>query len=289
VRVINEGGTANRWPYEVRPESRVGPSDVEQNVFPGVALGVDHVDMQVAIAPRPLLCLIEDYSPRFNQAAEQIRLRYQQLGAVDRFATEEATDPHAWTPKLRLATTRWFSRWFYGKPGPDVEPEFEIEPAERLYCTQGVYSQGEEGRNDLHVDREEGGRAASFRSRSLVKLRELLRLPSYQGDLAVRTQVTTERKGYRIEKLEFISEPGVYIPTWVFVPPKPDPSGRHYCTSTNPARRRTAASSGGWRSWSARAKWLYRWTCAGSVARHRTVSRATGAMRTRTCSMSRQP
>ena len=133
--VINEGGTANRWPFDLRPESRIGPSDVEQNVFPGAAFGVDHVDMQVAIAPRPLLCLIEDYYPRFNQAAEQIRLRYQQLGVVDRFATEEATDPHAWTPKLRLATTRWFSRWFYDKPGPDVEPDFAIEPAEKLYCT----------------------------------------------------------------------------------------------------------------------------------------------------------
>ena len=51
----------------------------------------------------------------------------------------------------------------------------------------------------------------------------MLRLPNYKGDLDVRTLVTTERKGYRIEKLEFISEAGVYVPTWVFVPPKPDP------------------------------------------------------------------
>src|ERR1051326_1530250 len=87
--VINEGGTANRWPLDLRPESRIGPSDVEQNLFPGAALGVDNVDMHVAIAPRPLLCLIEDYSPRFNQAAEQIRLRYQQLGVPDRFARSE--------------------------------------------------------------------------------------------------------------------------------------------------------------------------------------------------------
>jgi cephalosporin-C deacetylase-like acetyl esterase len=223
--VINEGGTANRWPYEVRPESRVGPSDVEQNVFPGVALGVDHVDMQVAIAPRPLLCLIEDYSPRFNQAAEQIRLRYQQLGAVDRFATEEATDPHAWTPKLRLATTRWFSRWFYGKPGPDVEPEFETEPAERLYCTpEGSIRKAKKGETIYTLIAKKVAALPPSKPLTREKLRELLRLPSYQGDLAVRTQVTTERKGYRIEKLEFISEPGVYIPTWVFVPPKPDPS-----------------------------------------------------------------
>jgi hypothetical protein len=30
--------------------------------------------------------------------------------------------------------------------------------------------------------------------------------------------VTTPRKGYSIEKLEFLSEPGIYIHTWVFLP-----------------------------------------------------------------------
>jgi hypothetical protein len=32
------------------------------------------------------------------------------------------------------------------------------------------------------------------------------------------------RKGYSIEKIEFLSEPGVYIPTWVFAPAKRDPA-----------------------------------------------------------------
>ena len=223
--VVNEGGTANRWPYDLRPESRVGPSDVEQNVFPGVALGVDHVDMQVAIAPRPLLCLIEDYYPRFNQAAERIRLRYQQLGVADRFKTEEATDPHAWTPKLRIATTRWFSRWFYGKPGPNSEPDFDTEPAQRLYCTpNGSILHSKRGETIYTLIAKKVSTLPPGKPLNHQKLRELLRLPDYTGNLAIRTLVTTERKGYRIEKLEFIAEPGVYIPTWVFVPPKPDPA-----------------------------------------------------------------
>jgi cephalosporin-C deacetylase-like acetyl esterase len=41
---------------------------------------------------------------------------------------------------------------------------------------------------------------------------------------SVRPQVTTDRKGYRIEKLEFLSEPGIYIPAWVFVPNKRSPN-----------------------------------------------------------------
>src|SRR5262249_10323627 len=109
--VVSEGGTAGRWPYHVRAGSRIGPSDIEQNYFPGAKLGVDSPDLHIAIAPRPLLAMIEQYSTRFNQAAEQIRLRYSQLGAVDRFSTEAANDPHAWTPKLRLATITFLCKW----------------------------------------------------------------------------------------------------------------------------------------------------------------------------------
>ena len=116
--VVNEGGTGHRWPVRINGADRVGPSDVEQNLFPAATYGIDRCDLHVAIAPRPLLALIEEYSPDFNAAAEHIRLRYEQLGAADRFATAEANDPHAYTVKLRLATTDWFSRWFYGRPGP---------------------------------------------------------------------------------------------------------------------------------------------------------------------------
>src|SRR5262249_49051372 len=132
--VVNEGGTTHRWPIHLRPESRIGPSDVEQNLFPAAKYGVDHCDLHIAIAPRPLLALIEDYSPSFNAAAEHIRSRYQQFGVPEKFATGEATDPHAWTLKLRLATTDWFCRWFYNRPGPAQEPEFEPEKPETLYC-----------------------------------------------------------------------------------------------------------------------------------------------------------
>ena len=49
---------------EIRPESRVGPSDVEQNLFPAAVYGADLCDLHVAIAPRPLMVMIEDYNPK---------------------------------------------------------------------------------------------------------------------------------------------------------------------------------------------------------------------------------
>ena len=52
---ILEGGTVNNWPIKLSPWQPYGPSDVEQNLFPAALYGVDHVDLHIAIAPRPLL------------------------------------------------------------------------------------------------------------------------------------------------------------------------------------------------------------------------------------------
>jgi cephalosporin-C deacetylase-like acetyl esterase len=229
--VVNEGGTGHRWPVSFPPGSPVGPSDVEQNLFPAALYGIDLCDLHVAIAPRPLLALIEEYTPRFNLAAEHIRRRYELVGAGEKFATEEATDPHAWTVKLRLAATDWFCRWFYGKRGPAEEPEFEPEPPERLYCTpMGSVRYSQQGETIFSIiHRKRGSFAerpaprsaaelAAFRDRLREEIVRLLRFRRPAGPLGVRELVKTPRKGYTVEKVEFLSEPGIYLPVWVFVP-----------------------------------------------------------------------
>jgi cephalosporin-C deacetylase-like acetyl esterase len=230
--VVNEGGTSHRWPLRIEAWAPVGLSDAEQNLFPSALYGIDRCDLHVAIAPRPLLALTEEFTPRFNLAAGHIRDRYRLLGAGERFATEEATDPHAYTLKLRQATTNWFCRWFYGRPGPESEPEFEAEPPRNLYCTpagsvryahQGetVFSLILKRQAPLPPRREAPGTRAeweSWRRGFLSEVKEVLRFKPATGPLDARQLVTTARKGYRVEKIEFLSEPGIYVPTWVFVP-----------------------------------------------------------------------
>lgn len=221
--VVNEGGTVHRWPLEIRPETRVGPSDVEQNFFPGAKYGVDMPDLHVAIAPRPLLALIEQYNPRFNRAAEQIRQRYVQLGVADRFATEEANDPHAWTPKLRLATTRWLSRWLRHSPAPQHEADLAIETPESLYCTpNGSLRYSQIGDTIFSLILKKQATLPPERQRTSTEWKSevaaLLRFQKSNAPLEPRVLVTTPRRGYSVEKLEFLSEPGIYIPTWVFIP-----------------------------------------------------------------------
>ncbi len=229
---VHEGGTGHRWPIELRPESPVETGDTEQHFFPGAIYGVDLCDLHVAIAPRPLFSTIENYSPHFNETARHVLARYRQLGVPERFSTEEATDPHAMTVKLRLATTDWFCRWFYNHRGPTVELEFEPERPETLYCTPNGsvrYSQQGETIFSLILKRQTqlpparklpANRAEldSFRSEIAARIRELLRYRKFDQPLGVRHIVTTPRKGCQIEKLEFLSQPGIYIPTWVFVP-----------------------------------------------------------------------
>ncbi len=99
--VVNEGGTIHRWPIKTPLWGHLASPDIEQNMFPSAIYGIDMCDLHQAIAPRPLLALIENYSPRFDLTAAHIRQRYQQLGVPDNFATVEANDPHAWTVKLR--------------------------------------------------------------------------------------------------------------------------------------------------------------------------------------------
>jgi cephalosporin-C deacetylase-like acetyl esterase len=219
--VVNEGGTSHRWPMEIRPESRVGPSDVEQNFFPGAVHGVDLCDLHVAIAPRPLLALIEDYSPRFDRAAEHIRARYQQFGAHEKFATEEATDPHSWTVKLRLASTDWLSRWLYSRPGPSREPDFDAEKPETLQCTSNGslrYSQRGDSIFTILSKRQQQLPPERKTPAGVDEIRKLLRLRKADTPLVPKHLATTQRKGYKVEKLEFVSEPGIYIPVWVFLP-----------------------------------------------------------------------
>lgn len=231
---VLEGGTTNRWPVKLAPWQPFGPSDVEQNLFPAAIYGIDNVDLHIAIAPRPLLVGIERYGPAFDQAAQSIQARYQQLGVPEKFSTVAADDPHGWTPKLRLATTDWFCRWLYDRKGPASEPQFKTEPEENLYCTpdgslryshkgQTIFSLISQKQATLPPSRtvpKTPTEREAYQEEIRAKIHALLRYRKSDRPLDVRPIVTTPRNGYQIEKIQFLSEPGIYIPAWVYVPEK---------------------------------------------------------------------
>jgi cephalosporin-C deacetylase-like acetyl esterase len=230
--VINEGGTANEWPICIPMFEPLGTGDTEQHLFPRAVYGIDNIDLQAAIAPRPLLVTIEHYSGRFDEAVEAIRARYKGLGAGEKFDTVPADDPHAWTFKLRNANSDWFSRWFYNRNGLGSEPPFTPEPPENLYCTvngsirysrqgQTIYSLILRKQATLPPEQRapaSSGEHKSYRDALGRQIREIIRYPQSNPSLDPRPYQTTPRKGCQIEKLEFLSERGIYIPTWVYSP-----------------------------------------------------------------------
>ncbi|HEV2248847.1 MAG TPA: alpha/beta hydrolase family protein, partial [Terriglobia bacterium] len=242
--VIHEGGTANRWPVDLPLFSPLGPSDAEQNIFPAAVYGLDHVDQQIAIAPRPLLASIEHPSKSFDDAAASIKSAYQLLTVPEKFSTVSADSPHSWTYKLRLATADWFSRWFYGHPGPKSEPVLVPEKPQDLYCTPNGsirYSAHGETIWSLILKKQamlppespapkDADEVASHQNLIRRQIKKLLAHGEIDQALTPRTFVTTPEKGYRIEKLEFVSEPGTRLPSWVYLPEirKPDSSAILY-------------------------------------------------------------
>ncbi|HEX3967109.1 MAG TPA: alpha/beta hydrolase family protein, partial [Edaphobacter sp.] len=224
---ILEGGTENAWPAR-----SIGLGDAEQNLFPAALYGVDNVDLEVAIAPRPLLVAIEHDSPGFQRAVGAIEMRYRQLSAEKKFSTVVSDDPHAWTPKLRLATADWFCKWFYDRPGPSEEFVYQTSAPSELYCTQdGSLRYSHTGKSIFDIIFEKQSHlppprpSPKTRTQFIERQREtrerlatLLRYRNQAHPLGVRHIVTVPREDYQIEKIEFLSEPGIYIPAWVFVP-----------------------------------------------------------------------
>jgi cephalosporin-C deacetylase-like acetyl esterase len=219
---VHEGGTRKRWPVDIQAGTVIDPPDVEQNLFPAALWGVDLTDLHAAIAPRPLLVANERNIPEFLSAANEVRARYELMGAADKFAMLSADDPHAMTMKLRLATVDWFSRWFHDRPGPVHELEMTIEPRENLYCTAtgSIHTSHQGDTLLMRIAKRQAQLPppATSSGDTVRAIRELLAYRKPEGPLAVRSIVTTPRRGYRVEKIEFLSEPGIYIPAWVFVP-----------------------------------------------------------------------
>ena len=229
---INEGGTTNRWPVDFPMYISMGTGDTEQHLFPAEIYGIDQVDLHVAVAPRPLLVTIEHYSEPFNQAAQAIRERYKLLNVADRFSTVPADDPHAWTVKLRIANVDWFCRWLYDREGPRTEAAFTPEPWENLWCTADGslrYSQRGQTIYSLILARQaalppvrkapaNAAEQASYRIEFSKGIEEVIRYRPSDQALAPQRETTSPRKGYQIEKVEFLSEPGIYISAWVYQP-----------------------------------------------------------------------
>ncbi len=198
----------------------IGPQDAEQ-VFPGwLGDGLDYPDFIYAAASKPYLILsaIRDFFP-IDGARETFREARRVKPDLQMF---EADDGHGYTHPRRMAAYDWLSRQFRGVP--DQRPEAVIEPesAETLFCTptgQVLTSLGDETMftlNRARADRLRDSRAHPHDIREAALARTGYKPQS--SAVPVTPYGTIQRDGYRIDKLIYESEPGILIPSLLYIP-----------------------------------------------------------------------
>jgi len=214
----------------------IGPQDAEQVLLPWIGAGLDHPDFIHAFAPRPYIMLsgIRDFfsisgaRSTFQEAKDV----YRRLGAEEKLEMFEADDRHGYSEPRRLAGYNWLSRWFKGTEDRRPEPQGPIASFEELQVTetgQVVTSLGGETVFTLNQKRAQRlnknlpplsnrDQAEAFRKTMQERIREVAAVPEAAVAPTVRPYGVIDREGYRIEKFIYESEPGILVPSLLFIP-----------------------------------------------------------------------
>ncbi len=206
--------------------TQLGPQDAEQNLPPWLNLGFDFPDFIYAFGGKPFLVLsaIRDFFPIGGARASvaEARRAYDSLGISDKLEMVEADDGHGYTLPRRLAAYRWMSKWLKGEADDGKEPAIVLASESELQCTEtGQLSTSLGGESVFTLNRK---RAEQLRAKSPAKqdvLAAALQLSGYRprsGVSSVSRYGTLNRKGYRVEKLVYESEPGIQIPAVLAIP-----------------------------------------------------------------------
>ena len=205
----------------------IGPQDAEQCLPGSLAARLDHADFVHAFAPRPYLILsaIRDF---FSIAGArdtfaEARGTYTLLGAADKLDMVEADDGHGYSKPRRLAAYRWFDRWLKGRGEEVAEPEAPVAVEEALWCTPtGQVGTSLGGETVFSLNKKRAARLfQNSAPPSPDEVRRRIGFEAASGPLAVRSYGEITRTGYRIEKLVYESEPGILVPSLLFLPEKP--------------------------------------------------------------------
>jgi cephalosporin-C deacetylase-like acetyl esterase len=202
----------------------IGPQDAEQNLPPWLMHKLDHGDFVLAFAPKPYLFLsaIRDFFSisGARETFEEAKQVYTKLDAAQKIDMNSADDGHGYTKPRRLAAYRWFARWLKNAEDNEAEPEVQLASAAELNCTEtGQVATSLGGETIYSLNRKRADEV--IRKRPRIDLAEVRRLIAYEprtGKPPAWSYGSVEKKGFRIEKWVYESEPGILIPGVLFVP-----------------------------------------------------------------------
>ncbi len=214
----------------------IGPQDAEQCIPPWIGQGLDHGDFVLAFSPKPYLILsaIRDFFSinGARETYEEAQHVYAVMGAADKICQFEADNGHGYLQPRRMAAYRWLGKWFKGQEDDSPEVPVTLASEEELRCTdsgQVAVSLGGETVLTLNQKRYEQLKPArpalndaqaltAFQKEIRSKVQQLAAYPHSSASLDVKPFGVIHKNGYHIEKLTYESEPGIIIPSLLFVP-----------------------------------------------------------------------
>ena len=200
----------------------IGPQDAEQCIPPWLADGLDHADFIYAFAPKPYLVLsaIRDFFSiaGARESYTEAKRVYDLLGASKSLSMTEADDGHGYSKPRRLAAYRWFDRWLKGKDEEATEEPVVPRLEEDLRATgSGQVQTSLGGETVFSLNR---ARARSFQRGTPAPefVRRLIGYERAQGPPSIKQFGRLQRNGYSIERLVYLTEPGIDIPALLYLP-----------------------------------------------------------------------
>jgi cephalosporin-C deacetylase-like acetyl esterase len=211
-------------------------ADAEQVQDDVIKEGIDHTELCIATAPRPLLIGTskEDFFPMEGalESAEQARRAYALLGLAERVEAVVAEGPHGFLPPHRVAVADWFRRWLCGEQNPqsvDWGADLTLEDPETLWATPQGQTFYLGSRTVFSFTRQEAQRLRKERRPWFAqtaqddipteqeelrdRLRELLRVDVPQGKTPMEMgRTSAEAGGLILTSLCYRPEPGIEIP-----------------------------------------------------------------------------
>ncbi|NUP98634.1 MAG: acetylxylan esterase, partial [Armatimonadetes bacterium] len=115
-------------------------ADSEQQFVPMLLEGIDHADLLLPAAPKPVQigAALRDFFPidGTRRTTADLQRVYEVLGAGDKMTIATTDNVHGWDKTLREAATMWFNRHLRGVDEPYEEPDFPVEDDPTLFATR---------------------------------------------------------------------------------------------------------------------------------------------------------
>ncbi|MBK9169165.1 MAG: acetylxylan esterase [Bryobacterales bacterium] len=198
--------------------------DAEQNFVGSGPAGFDRWDLLYPMAPKPLCIQVSakdffgTYSPSYMESGREeyaaLERVYRVMGAADRIAWGETGLPHGMALDTRLAIYSWFTRWLQGRTSPvTAEPPTAPEEDRVLFATEsGSTTRSLNGDSPFSRNRQRQI------TRRVKPLAEVLGVPGEPSRARFHVLHTAPGMSGVIVGAELESEPGVWVPAWIFRP-----------------------------------------------------------------------